>query len=70
MTSFCKNVIGSPSMIQENHSFYPNKNTDLKREMTSSRETVGAPGMQIIMCGYNISLIDIQKIGSKDRILK
>ena len=72
MTSYCKNFIGFPSIISENLSFYRNKHNDLKREMTSSRETGGAVDLHkiIILCGYNNSLIEIKRNVSTDRIFK
>ena len=42
----------------ENRSFYRNKHNGLKLEMTSSRETGGAAGIHIFVCGYNNSIID------------
>ena len=32
MTSYCKKIIGFPSIITENYSFYQNKHNELKRE--------------------------------------
>ena len=59
MTSNCKIFIGFPLIATENIPFYQNKHGDLKREMTSLRETTA--GVHIILCGDNISLIKIQK---------
>ena len=46
----------------ENLSFYRNKHDALIREMTSSREIVGAVGIHIILCGQNRSLIKLKKM--------
>ena len=47
-TSYCKILFGFPGIVTENLRFYQNKHGDLKREMTSLRETGGAVVMHII----------------------
>ena len=56
--------------MPEHPSFYRNKHSEIKRQMTSSRETGGAEGIHIILCGYNNSLIEIRTDVTTDRILK
>ena len=53
ITSFCKSFIRFTSIITKNLSFYSNKHNEVKREMTSSRETGGAAGIHIDKHGDN-----------------
>ena len=70
MISYCKSFIGFPLKVTKNLSFYRNKHNDLKREMTSSRETGGAADIHKVLSGDNKSLIKIKKNVWTDRILK
>ena len=73
MTAYCKSSIGFISIITKKLSYYQNKHNVLKCEMTSSRETGGAAGIHIILCGDNKSRIqkicydNIGKVPNKGR---
>ena len=75
MTSYCKRFIGFPLIITKNQESsillkQAQWRNDLKREMPSSRETGGAAGIHIILCGNNKSLMKIKKNVWTDRIFK
>ena len=52
MRSYCKKIIGFPSIVPENPSFYRNKHNKIKRVLTSSGEIGGAASIHSIIIVY------------------